>query len=768
MSTSAEQDSRWVTKRVREALAAGSNTELLKALVEAFPGSWFFTRLDATFAFVNQSACDSLGYTRDELMGLTLYDVDANLTPEMWNGLLARGPFNPSSVRTVHRRKDGTTFPVEAFGSRLILGDENVAVSYIVDLSDEAQARRELAQNQQLLKSVLGNAPVIVWQVDHEGRFELAEGSAMSLLGLEPGTIVGRTVMELFPDVPHMIRATERALQGHAVEDVVSGRQHEFEYRYVPRRDATGAITGATGVAIDVTARRNAERTNHRLMSAMEQAEESVLLLDPNGRIEYANAVFEVMSGIPKEQAPGRIWPALLPGSLVEEASHKEIALALAGGTSWRGTLRYERPGQSSERNACIQHASLSPFRDSQGSLTGFVAVSRDVTLQVRTEERLRQIEKMDAVGQLAGGVAHDFNNLLQVIMGNAGLCQRLGAPESLQDPLREIADAGKRAAGLVSQLLTLSRNVGKPKTIDLGGLVDRILPLLRRLLGEHIVIDLLPVGPALEVWGDESQLEQVIVNLCVNARDAMPEGGRLQLRLSRCGADAAEISRLGLSAGASYVALEVTDTGCGMSEEVQRRVFEPFYTTKAPGLGTGLGLATVYGVAKRHGGAVEVHSQVGKGSRFRVLLRSSEQRADSSRQQPQQVLQDGRRLRVLLAEDDDAVREITRRFLVQAGHDVVVARNGTEAVGRFGEASARFDLLVLDAIMPGVNGPEVYRAFRALSATPVLFVTGHDFNVLGSLPATTSASPWAVLRKPFSAEDLGAAIGKLVPAGPG
>jgi two-component system, cell cycle sensor histidine kinase and response regulator CckA len=763
MSTAAEQNSRWVTKRVREALAAGSNTELLKALVEAFPGSWFFTRLNASFAYVNQNACDSLGYTRDELMALTLYDVDVNLTREIWNGLLAKGPFNPTSVRTAHRRRDGSTFPVEAYGSRLVLGEENVAVSYVVDLSDEAQARRELAENQHLLKSVLDNAPVIVWQVDRDGRFELAEGSAMSLLGLEPGPVVGRTVSELFPDVPQMIKATERVLQGHAVEDVVSGRQHEFEYRYVPRRDATGAVSGATGVAMDVTARRNAERTNHRLMSAMEQAEESVLLLDANGRIEYANAVFEAMSGIPKEQAPGRLWPALPPASPAEDGARKEIGLALAAGTGWRGTLRCERRHPGPERDECIQHASLSPLRDTEGKLTGFVAVSRDVTEQIRTEERLRQIEKMDAVGQLAGGVAHDFNNLLQVIMGNAGLCQRLGAPEALRGPLREIAEAGKRAAGLVSQLLTLSRNVGKPKSIDLGGLVDRILPLLRRLLGEHIIIEFQPVAIALEVWGDESQLEQVIVNLCVNARDAMPEGGRLQLQLSRYAVDASDLGRLGLAAAATYVAIEVTDTGCGMSEEVQRRVFEPFYTTKAPGLGTGLGLATVYGVAKRHGGAVEVHSQVGKGSCFRVLLRSSDQRGDLSGSQTQQVPDDGRRLRVLLAEDDDAVREITRRFLVQAGHDVVVARNGTEAVRLFAKDETGFDLLVVDAIMPGVNGPEVYRAFRVVSTAPVLFVTGHDFNVLASLPASSSASPWAILRKPFSAEEISAAVGKLV-----
>jgi two-component system, cell cycle sensor histidine kinase and response regulator CckA len=752
MTTTAARTSRWVTSRVREALAAGSNTELLKALVEAFPGSWFFTRLDATFAFVNQHACDVLGYTRDELMALTLYDVDPGLTPAIWNELLAMGNFTPASVRTVHRRKDGSTFPVEAFGSRIVLGDENVSVSYIVDLSEEAETRQALAEKQHLLQSLLDNAPVIVWSVGSNGRFQLSEGSALSLLGLEPGQIVGRTMAEQFPALPDIVEATERTLHGESVEGVVSLEKHDFEYRYLPQRDEKGDVIGATGVAIDVTARRQAEHSNRRLMTAIEQTDASILLLDPKGTIEYANKAFESIWHMSKRDAAGRSWPDLLPE---DESARPELACAIADGIAWRGTIRLERP----EGAECIAQATLSPMLDAQDRLTGFVAVLRDVTLQTRTEERLRQVEKMDAVGQLAGGVAHDFNNLLQVIMGNVDLCMTAGSPEQARASLAEIREAGKRAAGLVSQLLTFSRNVGTPTSVDLVELIVRLMPILRRLLGEHILVELQKDQDSLEVWGDGSQLEQIIVNLCVNARDAMPEGGRLDLRLFARPILSKQAVHLGLSGPGRYVVIEVRDTGCGMTDEVQRRAFEPFFTTKAPGVGTGLGLATVYGVAKRHGGSVELESSPGSGSCFRVFLRAAEPTAKAAQQPVQPHAKAARPLRILLAEDDASVREVTRRFLVQAGHEVTVASTGTEAIRLFERKSARFELLILDAIMPGANGPEVLRRFRSSSAAPVLFVTGHDFDVLSGVPMDGT---WSVLRKPFNADDLASAISKL------
>jgi len=757
MVSRSNQNNDWISLRLRDALASNSHPELLKALVESFPGSWFFTRGDGSFAYVNQRACDSLGYTRQELMSLTLFDVNPEMTPEVWNALLAVGPFNPSSMRTIHRRKDGGTYPVEAFGSRIILGEEDVAVSYVIDLSEDAQTRQSLDEKQHLLHSVVSNAPVGVWALDAQGRVQLAEGRTISLLGVDADATVGKTLFELFPQRPDMARAAERALNGEAIEGIATAEDFAFEYRYNPRRDPAGAIIGATGVITDITARRKIEQANLRLMTAFEQTDESVLLLDRAGCIEYANASFEHVVGNPKVPLLGSQWPTLLPPCEQDNQNRGAILLAIASGTAWRGTIRWI----AESRRECILQASLSPLHDSEGRLSGFVAVTRDVTEQTQTEEKLRQIEKMDAVGQLAGGVAHDFNNLLQVILGNADLyLEQNKSAGPIREIIAEILDAGKRASALVKQLLSFSKNSGEPKTIALDILVDRILPLLRRLLGEHIRIEVGHSGDGFDVWGDESQMEQVLVNLCVNARDAMPEGGDLLIRLSKCIVSQEDAAAQGLAKSGSYVVLEVVDTGCGMTDDVRRHIFEPFFTTKEPGRGTGLGLATVYAVAKRHGGAVDVSSIVGTGTRFRVLLCQSELEEVVLLSRVSLAPVAAPSLRILLAENDISVRNVTHRFLAAEGHEVIAVGDGEEAISRINTEWAAFDLLVLDAIMPRVNGPEVYRAFRALSNAPVLFVTGHDFNVLKTLPSDKSRG---LLQKPFRATELVAAIARLV-----
>jgi PAS domain S-box-containing protein len=734
-------DKNWMTQVVREALSSGSNTELLKALVEAFPGSWFFTRLDGTFAFVNQRACDELGYSRDELMALTLFDINHELTRASWNALADVGPFVPASIRTVHLRKDGSAMPVEVFGARIILGDEDVAVSYAIDISENARTREDLAEKKHLLRSLLEQAPVIIWMVDVEGRLQLTEGSVHAVSGL-------------LPTVPEIEQAAQRALTGVPVEGTITVGSAEFEYRYVPRRDDDGTIVGATGVAMDVTVRRAVEMANRRLTTAIEQSEEFVVLLSSAGVIEYANPAFEKISNTTRASAFGVPWTRLIPQGAEEDEILAELNRAITEGRAWRGTIHGRRP----HRSDCIEQVSLSPLRDVNGRLTGFVAVGRDIAEQVRTQERLRQVEKMDAIGQLAGGIAHDFNNLLQVILGNVNLCLLRNPPDQFRSMLSEVEQASRRASSLVGQLLTFSRKgAGTQAHLSLDYLVNRLMPLIQRILGEHIQVELAIENGPFAICGEESQLEQVVLNLCINARDAMPEGGHLLLRLSRVELDSGEALRQSLSGAGSYIVFDVIDTGCGMTEEVQRRIFEPFFTTK--GAGSGIGLATVYAVAKRHGGSVEVRSEVGVGSHFRVTF----QCADPMTKPRQRSLSPpgfARKGRILLVEDDRSVRAVLRAFLEQDGHHVVVARDGQDATAILEKGDAAFDLMVLDAIMPQTSGPEVYRRFRSRSAAPVLLITGHAFNALDTLPKDPAR---ALLEKPFSSLELAAVVQQLL-----
>jgi CheY-like chemotaxis protein len=330
--------------------------------------------------------------------------------------------------------------------------------------------------------------------------------------------------------------------------------------------------------------------------------------------------------------------------------------------------------------------------------------------------------------------------------------------PEDLRGMLSEVEQAGTRAASLVAQLLTFGRkNAPKQATVELDYLVTRLLPLIRRMLGEHVHVEVAVEGAPLALCGDESQLEQVLLNLCVNARDAMPEGGRLLLKLGRIELETESALAQGLPNGGSYLFIDAIDTGCGMTEAIQRRIFEPFFTTK--GAGSGIGLATVYAVAKRHGGNVEVRSQFGKGSQFRVLLRCSPE-GDSARSPSVAPSRRSRTGRILLVEDDPSVRQVTRMFLERDGHQVLVAQDGVEAMSIIERESANLDLIVLDAIMPNPSGPEVYRRFRTQSRNPVLFVTGHGFNAFDALPEDSSRT---ILEKPFSASELSEAVQKLL-----
>lgn len=774
MSQKVSRPENWITSVVREALLSGSSSELLKALVEAFPGSWFFTRIDATFAHVNQNACDSLGYTREELMSLTLYDVDPNLTQELWDSLLELGPYVPASVRTLHKRKDGSTFPVEAFGSRIILSDENVSVSYVVDLSEETEAREALAQKEHLLQSVLNQAPVIILLLDASGRVQLAEGSGLAVIGLDPSSAVTKNISELSLSAPELVQAMRGALEGRSFDGTLTVGSVHLAYRFAPRFSDQGEVAGATVVALDVTDRYNAERANQRLLAAIEQSAECVVLMDAEGRMEYVNPAFESTTGYQQEEVIGGTWSSSYgddglrsvgDGSpadradlqLTDTVSGKSLLEALASGNGWSGAVQRRKK----EGATYVEQVTLSPLRDAQGRVTGFVAVSRDTTEELRTQERLRHAQKMDAVGGLAGGIAHDFNNLLQVILGNIQLCYMRTPPAQIRTLLKEMEQASERAANLVSQLLTFARsNAVERKTLDLVMLVERLMPIMQRLLGEHVAITLHGAADPLPVWGDGTQLEQIIMNLCVNARDAMPGGGRVDIGLGWQEFDAASAKALGLKEPGSYVILQVADTGYGMTEAVRSRIFEPFFTTKGATSGTGLGLSTVYAIARDHNGAVEVDSKPGEGSRFRVILPRSQSPVERSDLRERRRGFRDRRSLVLLAEDDPSVHRVSRAFLEDAGHEVLSARDGREALFIIDERGTELDLAVIDAIMPGANGPEVYRQLRLVSSIPVLFVTGFEFNALETLPEDPAR---ALLRKPFDPLALQREVSRLL-----
>jgi PAS domain S-box-containing protein len=394
-------------------------------------------------------------------------------------------------------------------------------------------------------------------------------------------------------------------------------------------------------------------------------------------------------------------------------------------------------------------------IRDERGTGVEVVGSWSDITERVRLEEQLRQSQKMEAVGQLAGGVAHDFNNLLTVINGYSEMLQAgLDPGDPNHGLLADVRDAGERAAALTRQLLAFSRRqVLEPRVVELGQVVRGLEKMLRRLIGEDISLatSLPTVLP--KVCVDPGQLEQVVMNLAVNARDAMPDGGRLSIELRAVALDDSIRERIPDGRAGRFLQLAVTDTGCGMDSDTLTRIFEPFFTTKEQGKGTGLGLSTVFGIVQQSHGFMEVASRVGEGTTFRIYLPVAElPDPDSAEDRP--VGPVGGKERILLVEDDPMVREVTRRILIGVGYEVIPAAGPEAALELAASGVAEFDLLLTDVVMPGINGPELSKRLRELRpGTPVLFMSGYTDDALSRI--NLAVSDISLLQKPFSAVDL-------------
>jgi signal transduction histidine kinase len=373
------------------------------------------------------------------------------------------------------------------------------------------------------------------------------------------------------------------------------------------------------------------------------------------------------------------------------------------------------------------------PLKDQDGKVTRVIEVARDITEQRRMEEQLRHAQKIEAVGQLAGGVAHDFNNILTAIIGFATLIQmKLQKDDALQPYVRQIMESSERAAGLTHGLLAFSRKqIINPKPVDVNKVVGEIESLISRLIREDIELSVILSDRKLTILADSGQIEQVLINLATNARDAMPEGGRLLLKTELTAIDEDFIKAHGYGTSGLYALITVSDTGLGMDIKTRARIFEPFFTTKEVGKGTGLGLAIVYGIVKQHGGYINCYSEPEFGTTFNIYLPLTEQQAQQAVTAPRTAIHGGTET-ILVAEDDDRVRELVVEVLTQHGYTVIAAPDGEQAVRIYKENKDRIQMLLLDVIMPKKNGREVYDAIRAISPhIKVLFTSGYTANII-------------------------------------
>ena len=380
-----------------------------------------------------------------------------------------------------------------------------------------------------------------------------------------------------------------------------------------------------------------------------------------------------------------------------------------------------------------------------------------------RLEQQLFLAQKIESVGTLAGGVAHDFNNLLTAVLGNTRLARkRLQPGDPLQEFLEDVEDAGNRAASLTRQLLAFSRRQQlERKTINLNDTIGEFMKMLRRIIGEDIEVRVQTASNLSPVFADPGQIEQVVMNLAVNARDAMPGGGLLLIETHDVvlGEDHCRTHQW-VKPG-QYVQLIMSDTGAGMDAQTQQRIFEPFFTTKEVGKGTGLGLSVIYGIIKQHGGYVDVYSEVGCGTTFKIYLPVAEQRAEETTHEAQPALIGGTET-ILLAEDEPALRKLAHRCLDELGYRVLVARDGEEAVEAYLTHQAEIDMVILDLVMPRMGGREAHDRIRALgSEVPVMFVTGYSAELAKSQFIGESGA--ALMQKPYNVDALGGKVREVL-----
>ena len=510
-------------------------------------------------------------------------------------------------------------------------------------------------------------------------------------------------------------------------------------------READGRPVRMIGSMLDLSERDRVEDAVRLQALLLDTVQQAVIATDLDGAITSWNPYAEQLYGWRADEVLGLTRRELF-GADIDEAD-AEAAEALASGESWTGELTLTRR----DGRPLTVIATRSPVQDSTGRTIGVVGVSTDLTEQRNLQEQLRQSQKMEAVGMLAGGVAHDFNNVLTVIGGNVSLLlSDTPADDPRQEDLREIRQAAERAASLTRQLLAFSRRqILKPQSLQVGSLVSDMLPMLRRLIGEDVDLHFNARDHAVSVEADPGQLEQVLMNLTVNARDAMPHGGRISIETAEAEFDGSQRAWDGsLIPAGRYVMLAVSDTGSGMPPEVMGHIFEPFFTTKEVGRGTGLGLSTVYGIVRQSGGHLWVYSEVGVGSVFKIYLSAAA--AGRPARTPADPAAAGGTETILLVEDEDAVRMVARRALTRSGYAVLECRNGVEAIEMAERHGGVIDLVLMDVVMPHMGGhAAAQRLGDILPGVPLVFMSGYTDDEVLRRGVLTSAALF--LQKPFT-----------------
>jgi PAS domain S-box-containing protein len=768
------------SRRPRSSVQAGGRgfdfTQAL-GIADALPMQIALVGPDLRYQFLNQAYAEFVGLPRSQILGRTMREVlgeavIAKRLPMLEAALAGERQWFASDYD--HPARGTLTLQIDYMPQHGPDGGVTGIVILINDVTEQRIAERALIESEARFRRIADSAPVMMWVTRIDRTRDFVNDAYVEFTGLsreEARVLDWRT--RIHPD--DVDRIVAESIAGEASYDVFTlegrYRRHDGEYRWLrsvsqPRFGPDGELIGFIGAATDVTIAKEAElglrelveertaklaESEARVRAIFETVQEVIVLMEPDGTILEMNRVAAPWrADNPTRAIGGKIWdsPTLKAHPEHIETIRRGVAAA-ASGEPVRGEYDMHAPSGAVHTLEFTIH----PITDRSGKVIRLLAEARDVTELKAAQEQLRQAQKMEALGQLTGGIAHDFNNLLTVVVGGLDMIAKQVDDERLKRYATNALNAAERGARLTGQLLSFSRLQRlEVKPTYVAPLIEEMRPLLRNVLGPGITkqFDLDP--HLMPVMADPTQLEVAVLNLAINARDAMPDGGTLTFasRKRRIRGDP-EL------ADGDYVELSIADTGAGMEPDVAARAFDPFFTTKDVGKGTGLGLSMVYGMARQSGGTARIDSEPGVGTTVSLFFR----RAKSDGIVP---LTEGRtgdelrksreRLKVLVIDDDEDVRHFIAQSLEESGHEVHDCGDGAQGLAMF--ADVRPDLVVLDFIMPGMTGAQVAERIRAdTPGQPILFVSGYSES-----DAITKAAPDAqLLTKPFLPDALADAV---------
>ena len=737
---------------------------------------WVFDLQTLEFMTVNDAAIQHYGYSRAEFLKMRLSEIRPPEDVSRLEQAVAQSRGSGSQYQSEwrHRIKNGILIDVEVVARNVRFRSREAQLVVLRDITKQKRAEESLQQAERKFRLIFEEAIIGIYQSTPDGRLLSANPAMLRMFGLDSTDALAQ-----FTDVQTQmyVDPTRRNEFKRLMEE--EGIVRHFE-AHVYRKDGSkmwlsvngravregGAIARYEGTLEEITERKELEdqlrRAQEQYSEIVDNALVGIFQSTPEGRYLTANSAMAKMMGYDSPLEMVSQVGDIARQVYVDPKRRTELRILAAQ----QGVVQnfecelYRKDGSRMWISANVRAI----FKDNV--VVRYEGVNEDITQRKLLEDQLRQAQKMEAVGQLAGGVAHDFNNALGVITGYSDLLQMSLPPDSTAHRhAEEIAKAGRRAAALTRQLLAFSRKqVIQPVVLDLNSASHELEKMLHRLIGEHIEITFRR-GPDLGgVRMDLGQVEQVLMNLCVNARDAMPQGGKLCIETANVELDKAFARQHAYVQPGSYVMLSVSDTGCGMGPETQRRIFEPFFTTKDPGKGTGLGLSTVYGIAKQNDGYIIVCSEVEKGTTFRLYLPRLAERAKVAAAAPAPLALACGTETVMVVEDEEALRTLARTCLESNGYFVLDAPNAAAALQMAETDSRRIDLLLTDVVMPGMGGRDL--ANRMLVLHPkvkVLYMSGYTNDLIDQ--QRTLEPGTELLEKPFTLHALLSKVGKVLHA---